>query len=342
MENRFHILADREEMRLDVFLSEQLKLTRTKVKYMIDGGHIRVAGVVPKPSLRVKRLMEIEGEIPEDPPLAVIPQAIPLQILYEDEYFLAVNKPAGMVVHPSYGHREGTLVNAILSYLKEPPSDLPSGHAQERKQPGTSPDADPGVPFGERLLLGPRAGIVHRLDKDTTGVILVAKDTRTQDMLSSLFKDRRVEKTYRAVVEGVPERSRSIIQGNIGRDATDRKKMAVLTKGGREAVTGYLVLETLNGFAYLEAYPKTGRTHQIRVHFAHIGHPIVGDSTYGRRGTDLATRPLLHAWNIAFAHPVKKSFISIEAPVPEDVELFLQRVAERGVMAPRRPTRRSR
>ena len=169
-----------------------------------------------------------------------------------------------------------------------------------------------------------RPGIVHRLDKGTTGVILVAKDSKTQEMLSHLFKERSVRKTYRAIVEGNPKKEQWTVEGNIGRHPVERKKMAVLKTGGRTAETSFKVLKILRGFTYLEAYPKTGRTHQIRVHLAHAGYPIVGDETYGKKAKALAPRPLLHAYRIEFIHPVKNIPVKIEAPVPVDMEEFIK------------------
>ncbi|HOG39823.1 MAG TPA: RNA pseudouridine synthase, partial [Syntrophorhabdaceae bacterium] len=173
-------------------------------------------------------------------------------------------------------------------------------------------------------LVSFRPGIVHRLDKDTTGVILVAKDSKTQEMLSALFKERNVRKTYRAVVEETIAENGLIIEGNIGRHPIDRKKMAVLKDGGRSAYTEMRVIERLDGFTYVEVYPKTGRTHQIRVHLSHIGHPIVGDIVYGRRARLLTKRPFLHAYRIEFIHPVNNAPIFIEAPVPDDIEEFVK------------------
>lgn len=297
MKNSFSIFPDQEGTRLDVFLSESLSVTRTKVKELIEDGHVRIAGKTPKPSLKVNRLMHIEGEIPEEKPLTLLPENIPLEILYQDRYFLGINKPAHMVVHPSFGHATGTLVNAVLSYLE--------GH-------------------GEMHGGNVRPGIVHRLDKGTTGVILVARDMKTQEMLSHLFKERNVTKTYRAIVEGDVKKDQWTIEGNIGRHPTERKKMAVLAHGGREAMTSFRVLMRLGGFTYLEAYPKTGRTHQIRVHLAYAGYPIVGDDTYGRKAKALVPRPLLHAYKIELMHPVENRFITIEAPVPADMEEFIR------------------
>ena len=169
-----------------------------------------------------------------------------------------------------------------------------------------------------------RPGIVHRLDKGTTGVILIAKDSKTQEMLSYLFKERNVKKTYRAIVEENVKKQRWTVEGNIGRHPVERKKMAVLKTGGRTAETTFNVLRMLSGFTYIEAYPKTGRTHQIRVHLAYEGYPIVGDTTYGKKAKALTSRPLLHAYRIEFIHPVKGMPVKIEAPVPSDMEEFIK------------------
>jgi 23S rRNA pseudouridine1911/1915/1917 synthase len=298
MDKRFILESDVEGTRLDIFLSQKLSITRSKVKSMIEDGYVRIAGKKPKPSLKIKKNMVIEGEIPEEGPLSVEPQEIPLQILYEDEYLLFVNKPAGMVVHPSYGHREGTLVNAILSYINWPESS----NSEQRLRPG----------------------IVHRLDKDTTGVILVAKNYQVQERLSRMFKERRIRKTYRALTWGIIEKEEGKIEGNIGRHPRERKRMTVLKKGGKEAVTEYKVISRLNGFTYLEVYPLTGRTHQIRVHLSYIGHPIVGDRIYGKKVKSLAQRPLLHALSLEFKHPCTGEILSVSAPEPEDISDFIK------------------
>jgi 23S rRNA pseudouridine1911/1915/1917 synthase len=306
MENRFNIQSDEEGKRLDVFLAEKLSITRSKVKEIFDNGLVRIAGKIPKPSLKVRKGYVIEGAIPEEKPTSLMPQEIYLDILYEDEYLLAVDKPKGMVVHPSFGHSEGTLVNAILGYLQRAGDGrwaIPStsGHVGDMVRPG----------------------IVHRLDKGTTGVILIAKDLKTQEMLSSLFKERIVQKTYRAIVEGIVRKNEGIIAESIGRHPIQRKKMAVVKRRGRESETAYKILQKLDGFTYIEAYPRTGRTHQIRVHLAHIGHPVVGDEAYGRKAKHATDRTLLHAYTIFFPHPVKGSPIVIQAPVPEDMTKFL-------------------
>lgn len=330
MADRFSVTPDKNDVRLDVFLSEKLSLTRTKVKEMIEGGYVLVDGRSPKPSLRLKGSMKIEGEIPDEKPLDLIAEEIPLAILYEDEYFLAVNKPADMVVHPSFGHSSGTLVNAVLGYLGK--KQAMGDGLWVTEKPGTG-DRDQGkerqdkkekIEYGE-YMAGFRPGIVHRLDKGTTGVILVARDAATQEKLSGLFKDRKVKKTYRAVVEGEPPKDSWTAEGNIGRHPVERKKMAVLLSGGRQAQTGFRVLERFSGFAFVEAYPATGRTHQIRVHLNHCGHPVVGDETYGRGAKKLASRPLLHACRIEFAHPATGLPVVIEAPVPEDMREFIEK-----------------
>jgi len=323
MQNSFFITCDREDIRLDIFLSEKLSLTRTKVKDMIDGGHVRVNGSVPKPSLKTKQSMEITGEIPEEEPLELAPEDIPLEILYEDEYLLAVNKPAGMVVHPSFGHSSGTLVNAILAYLDKG-SGLRVKGSNDYSQDYYLQPSTFNLQSATALGAAIRPGIVHRLDKGTTGVILIAKDSRTQEMLSGLFKERTVKKTYRAIVEGNAKKMEWTVEGNIGRHPVERKKMALLGTGGRTAETGFKVLKTLGRFTYLEAYPKTGRTHQIRVHLAHAGYPIVGDETYGKKAKTQASRTLLHAFRIEFNHPVKNMPLKIEAPVPADMEEFIK------------------
>lgn len=302
-----HVVSDNEGKRLDIYLAERFSITRTKAKALIEAGHVLINGKSPKTSLKVKKNMEITGEITEEEPLTLTPHPIPLQILYEDEYLLAINKPAGMVVHPSFGHREGTLVNAVLAYL---------GHDAW----GTEKDLEISI----QNPASARPGIVHRLDKGTTGVIMVAKDTGTQEMLSALFKDRNLKKTYRAVVEGTLKNDTVTIEGNIGRHPIERKKMALLKKGGRDALTTVRVLQRLKGFTYIEAFPRTGRTHQIRVHLSHAGYPIVGDDIYGRKSRHLADRPLLHAYKIEFVHPVKNIPVSIYAPVPDDMTDFIE------------------
>jgi 23S rRNA pseudouridine1911/1915/1917 synthase len=288
-------MSDRENVRIDVYLSERLSLPRSQVKTMIEEGHVRIEERTPKPSFKVRKGIEIEGEIVREEPRALVAENIPVKILYEDDYLLAIDKPKDMVVHPSLGHRQGTLVNAILNYVCEADRE------------------------GDE-----RPGIVHRLDKGTTGVIIVAKDKLTQELLSRQFHDRRVEKVYRAVVEGIVRQDEGVVEGEIGRHPRERKRMALVAKNGRHSLSCFKVIARLAGFTYVEVYPRTGRTHQIRVHMSHIGHPIVGDELYGRRARRLAERPLLHAHRIVFDHPVRGGRITVEAPVPADMEAFVR------------------
>jgi 23S rRNA pseudouridine1911/1915/1917 synthase len=295
MERRFHILVDVDDVRIDTFLSEKLSLTRSKIKALIEGGHVRSGAKALKPSLKVKKSMEIEGEIAPDEPTTLLPEAIPLDIIYEDDYLLAVNKPKGMVVHPSFGHYQGTLVHAMLGYLG-------------RRE---------GFDDSER------PGIVHRLDKDTTGAILLAKDSKTQEALSRQFSQRSVEKVYRAIVEGIMKRQEGTVEGDIGRHPKERQRMAIVTKGGRYSLSRYKVIGRLSDSTYVEVYPSTGRTHQIRVHLASIGHPVVGDPVYSRKRRKEVDRPLLHAYRISFDHPLSNKRIMLEAPIPHDIEEFI-------------------
>lgn len=295
-DRRFLLRSEENGVRIDVYLSSRLSISRSKAKEILERGLVKVGERSVKPSFKVKRGLLIEGLIPEEEDTSVEPEDIPLNILYEDDYLLFIDKPSGMVVHPSFGHKKGTLVNAILAYLKR------------------------SVTKGGDL----RPGIVHRLDKDTTGVILYAKDEPTQRKLQEMFKERKVKKVYRTIVLGEVKGNEGSIRTLIGRSPKNRKKMAVLSTSGREAVTYYRVLSRLDGFTYLEVYPITGRTHQIRVHLSHIGHPIVGDPLYGRRAKALAERPLLHAFSLELQHPVTSEFLSVISSLPEDMQEFLR------------------
>lgn len=295
-DRRFLFRSEENGVRIDVYLSSRLSISRSKAKEILDRGLVKVGERSVKPSFKVKRGLLIEGLIPEEEDTSVEPEGIPLNILYEDDYLLFVDKPSGMVVHPSFGHKKGTLVNAILAYLRR------------------------SVTKGGDL----RPGIVHRLDKDTTGVILYAKDELSQRKLQEMFKERKVKKVYRTIVLGEVKGNEGSIRTLIGRSPRNRKKMAVLSTSGREAVTYYKVLSRLDGFTYLEVYPITGRTHQIRVHLSHIGHPIVGDPLYGRKAKALAERPLLHAFSLELHHPVTSEFLSVISSLPEDMQEFLR------------------
>ncbi len=291
--HEWRVAPEDEKRRLDHFLVDAAVLgSRSQIRKMIADGLVRLDGQPAKAGerLRAGQLITAERQPSRLPTLE--PEAIDLRVLYEDERMLAVDKPAGLVVHPAPGHASGTLVNALL-----------------HRWGGGRADLDPE-----------RCGIVHRLDKDTSGVILVAKDLETHEALSRLFHDRQVRKQYTALVYGSPRFGSDEIDAPIGRHRTDRKKMAVRT-GGRPAVTHYEVYERYRGAALLRLYPLTGRTHQIRVHLASIGHPVVADPVYGR-GRRLPVsmdRQALHAERLHFEHPHSGEEIKLHSPWPADL-----------------------
>lgn len=292
------LLAEIGGQRLDRYISEHMpQISRAVVQRLIEQGHVRVGGKERKSSYRVQTGEVISVRMPPPEPTAVGAEDIPLQIVYEDADVIVVNKPAGMVVHPAAGHASGTLVNAVLGY---------------------APELEVG---GEE-----RPGIVHRLDADTSGLIVVAKNDRALRDLQEQFKSRRVHKTYLALVEGsvVPPRGR--IEAPIGRDPKHRQKMAVITAGGkaRDAVTIYQTIASSEGYTLVAAEPRTGRTHQIRVHLAFLGFPVVGDAMYGKKRNKLGlTRQFLHAWKITFRLP-SDGELELTAPLPEDLSSGLE------------------
>jgi 23S rRNA pseudouridine1911/1915/1917 synthase len=291
--------ADRSGERVDAFIARMLpEISRSYVKRLLDGGLVTIDGRVPKASEKVSEGAEIAVEVPPPEELSLEPQRIPVTIIYQDNDIIVVDKPAGLTVHPAPGHPSGTLVNALLALCP----DL-QGIA------GTL-----------------RPGIVHRLDKDTSGLLVVAKNDRAMRALQSQLAERHVHKTYLALVHGVPTPREGQIEAPIGRSPKNRKKMAVI-ENGREATTRYKVREELRGHALLEVEPVTGRTHQIRVHLSAIGHPIVGDSVYGRPSPVL-DRQFLHAWRLAFAMPLGGRQVEFESPLPPDLRDALEVLRE--------------
>lgn len=291
-------------VRLDRFLADRVPgLSRSAAQRLIDSGQVTVNGEPVRASHKIKIGDLILAPLPDEteaPPLAAEP--IPLSIVYEDSALLVVNKAAGMVVHPAPGHPGGTLVNALLAYCPE----LADG------------DDD-------------RPGIVHRLDRDTSGLVLVAKTAKIRRALQRQFQERTVQKSYLALLDGHLQPAWGRIEAPIGRDPAHRQRMAVL-RGGREAVTEYHVLEqfshktgpTAGLYSLVEAEPHTGRTHQIRVHFASIQHPVVGDAVYGRRRSHLPVpRQFLHARRLDFRHPETGQRLTLEAPLPHDLDSVL-------------------
>lgn len=289
--------------RLDLYLLSKLPkiISRSFLQKLIKEGQIKVNGRIEKASYKVKPNDEIllpDRPIPQQ--IEIVPEPIKLQILYEDPDLIVVNKPAGMIVHPIPSHASGTLVNALLYHCK----DLQG--------------------IGGEL----RPGIVHRLDKETSGVIVVAKNDFSHRSLSAQFKNREVFKMYFALVHGCPTKSEGEIQINLTRHPTVRVKMTV-AKEGRAAITFYRILKKFDGLASLiVAYPKTGRTHQIRVHMKYIGHPILGDRLYGRADPIPVERQLLHAAVLEFKHPRSNEKMKFIAPLPEDFKYAIKRLHE--------------
>lgn len=304
---RLAVGADAAGQRLDIWLHSQLSdRSRAFLQKLIRDGHVTVSTPKsrisnPKPNRPVQPGETIEVVIPPPTPCEVEPEAIPLQVLHEDADLIVVNKPPGLVVHPAAGHQAHTLVNALLHHCRGQLSGIG------------------GVE---------RPGIVHRLDGDTSGCLVAAKRDRAHRDLQAQFKARTVTKRYLALVWGVPRRSSGFIEGAIGRSASDRKKMRVVSHGGREAVTEFETVKTYGEIALLRCTLHTGRTHQIRVHLAAMGHPIVGDKVYGgARKHPLAKqapRQMLHAHMLAFDHPRTKKRLEFTAPLPQDMATLIR------------------
>ncbi|MBI3127450.1 MAG: RluA family pseudouridine synthase [Candidatus Tectomicrobia bacterium] len=299
--------------RLDVFLASRLPdLSRSRLQALIKEGRVRVNGRPPaKAGQPVPAGASIEVEVPPPEPSYLLPEAIALDVRYEDAHLLVVNKPPGLVVHPGAGQKTGTLAAALLHHCRGQLSGIG------------------GVE---------RPGIVHRLDKDTSGLLLAAKTDRAHRRLSADMKARRVRREYLAIVRGVPARAQDAVDAPIGRHSTRRTEMAVIERG-RPAVTRFKVRERFKGAALLEVTLETGRTHQVRVHLAHIGHPVLGDPVYGRSRVakkgeelppDLIARQALHAFRLRFTHPETGEEKVIEAAPPEDFMRAVERLRGQG------------
>jgi 23S rRNA pseudouridine1911/1915/1917 synthase len=295
-------IAESSDERLDKVISVHTPdLSRALAQRLIKDGAATVNGHPSKPSYRVQAGDEIVIHVPIELPEQVLPEDIPLDIVYEDDVLLVIDKPAGMVVHPGAGHTSGTLVNAVLAHC---PQIADVGGAD-------------------------RAGIVHRLDKDTSGLIMIAKDDATHTTLQRQFKRRQVAKTYLALVEDHVQPREGIIEAPVGRDKRQRKKMAVVRRG-REAQTTYRAIEYFANHTLLEVRPHTGRTHQVRVHLAWLGYPVVGDPVYGRRRQRLLkSRHFLHAARLCFTHPATGEEVEFEAPPPQELVNVLDQLRGR-------------
>ncbi|WP_373501712.1 RluA family pseudouridine synthase [Desulfococcus sp.] len=306
----FTFIADEAAggQRIDAFLAKVMPgISRAYIASLIHAGQVSVCQKKIKPGYRIRPGDEISGQIPAPRPGDCLPEQIPLDIIFQDKDLLVLNKPAGMVVHPAPGHPSGTLVNALLHHC---------------------PDL---VGISGEI----RPGIVHRLDKDTTGILVAAKNAEAQAGLAEQFKLRRIQKKYLAVVHGHMETSRGSIVMPIGRHPVDRIKMSTIAKSGRNAETRWVLLEPLPQASLVEVDLLTGRTHQIRVHFAAIRHAVVGDPLYGPRHGAFGssevfrtllrsiTRQMLHAWQIRFMHPTSGAEMCFTAPVPCDMDQFI-------------------
>lgn len=289
---------DAAGQRLDRFAADAAGVSRAQAHARIAAGEITVNGRAAKPSqaLVPGDVVRLAPAVPAQPSASVpAPEAIPLQIVYEDRDLLVIDKPAGMVVHPAPGHRAGTLVNALLAHTG---GDLAGDDAT-------------------------RPGIVHRLDRDTSGLLLVARSAAALAGLSQQMRARSIEKHYTALVEGWLEAPVGAIDAPIGRDPRHRQRMAVVTNGGRAALTRYVVERLVRGRSLLTVRLVTGRTHQIRVHFAAVGHPVVGDPLYGRKQPPMPPRIFLHAARLALQHPVTAAPLTFSSPLPPDLTAFL-------------------
>ena len=281
------LIEENIESRLDVYLSSILDESRTRIQDLIKSGNILVNGLKTKGSYKLVKGDELTVNIPELKELDIKPQNIKLDIVYEDKYLLVVNKPAGMIVHPAKGHVDGTLVNALLYNIK----DLSGIN-------GTL-----------------RPGIVHRLDKDTSGLIIVAKDDKTHQLLTDMFKNKEIEKIYYAIIKMDLKKESGRIETYIGRDKKDRKKMSVNSEG-KFAITNFERIDHNAKYSLLKINLETGRTHQIRVHMSHFFAPIIGDSVYGRK--DEFNRQMLHAYSLKFRHPITKEDVYITSRLHND------------------------
>jgi 23S rRNA pseudouridine1911/1915/1917 synthase len=308
--NHYVVSTENVGQRLDQFLAFLMPgASRSLLSRFIKTGLVLVDGATRKAGYRIKQDEQIVVTVPPPAPSHLVPEKVHFEVLLEDKDILVLSKPPGVVVHPAHGHQQGTLVHGLLHYLKELP-----------------------VIGGEQ-----RPGIVHRLDKDTSGLLVVAKNDLSHRVLVEYFKERKIEKTYHAVVAGRLQQKTGSIDMQIGRHPVHRKKMAVRESGGRVAVTRWQVLEEFAvPFTFVELRPETGRTHQLRVHMAAIGHPIIGDRLYGRkychyRGLDFS-RQCLHASAISFRHPVSGRKVNVTAPLWHDIEEIIVRL--RGMDSP--------
>ena len=288
----FNITEENNNIRIDRYLAEQCPdLSRSYIQKLVKDGAVFVNNRQVKANYKVQPQDQVILTIPDMQVPDILPENIPLDILYEDQWLLVVNKPKDMVVHPSAGHMEGTLVNAVMAHCGEHLSGI------------------------NGVL---RPGIVHRIDKDTTGALLICKDDTVHRDLAEQLKVHSIKRRYRAIVQGNLKEDQGTVDAPVGRHPTDRKKMAVNYKIGKEAVTHYQVLERFGNATYIECRLETGRTHQIRVHMASLGHPLLGDTIYGSSKNPYHLQgQALHAMILGFVHPITREYLEFQAPLPE-------------------------
>ncbi|OZM58522.1 RluA family pseudouridine synthase [Lottiidibacillus patelloidae] len=290
-----------ENERLDKVLPQYDDWSRSQVQIWIKEGNLEVNGKTVKGNYKCKAGDEVTINIPEPEVLDVVPENIPLDIVFEDSDVVVVNKPRGMVVHPAPGHPSGTLVNGLMYHIK----DL----------------------SGINGVLRP--GIVHRIDKDTSGLLMVAKNDKSHESLVEQLKAKTTLRKYFAIVHGVIEHDHATIDAPIGRDKKDRQRMAVTNENSRDAVTHFNVVERFKDFSFIECQLETGRTHQIRVHMHYIGHPVAGDPKYGPKKTLDIEGQALHAATLGFEHPTTGEFMQFEAPLPDEMTKLLDELKKR-------------
>jgi len=289
----YNFLADENDIRIDTFVSGKLKnISRAYASKLLTDGKILCNELKCKPSYKIKQGDEISAFIPEPEKINAIPQDLPVNILYEDKWLAVIDKPQGMVVHPAPGHRDNTLVNALMFHFKDSLSDIN------------------GVI---------RPGIVHRIDKDTSGLLIVVKKNDAHTKIAEYIQKHEVKRTYRALVLGIIKEEFGTINLPIGRNPGNRMKNAVV-KDGKNAITHFKVLDRFynSNMSYLEIYLETGRTHQIRVHLSHLSHPVLGDPLYGGVKKNIKTTgQILHAYKLEFLHPMLNNDIIVESQIPE-------------------------
>lgn len=302
MENSITIICDESKIRIDKYIKVD-GLTRSMVQNLINSGDILVNNNNVKVNHNLNVGDEITINIPEPESAEIVPEDIPLDIVYEDDQLLVINKPQGMVVHPAAGNYSGTLVNALMYHCGDNLSGIN------------------GVI---------RPGIVHRIDKDTSGLLLVAKTNLSHLSLSEQIKEKTVKRSYRAICHGVLRSDRGKIDAPIGRHQTERKKMTVTNKNSKEAVTHFEVLERFHDYTFIKCVLETGRTHQIRVHMKYMGHPILGDEVYGPKSNEFKIKgQVLHAAEIGFIHPVTKEYMEFSADIPDNFKTVLENLRGR-------------